>query len=140
MRRYMLISHGRFAEGCWDTLNLFLGERNPYTTICAYVDDQPAQQKLDDYLSTVAAGDELVICSDLMGGSVNQLVTPLLRRNGTYLVAGVNLPLLMELAALPTDEPLTEEAIAEVVELCRKSTMVFMNQKYKTITAAEGDE
>lgn len=140
MRKYMLISHGRFADGCINTLNLFMGERNPFQAVCAYVDDISAEDKLAEYMAQIQPEDELIVCSDLMGGSVNQLVMPLLRREHTYVVAGVNLPLLMELAAMEADETLTEEAIADVVELCRKNTMVFMNEKYKTIAAAEGDE
>lgn len=140
MRKYMLISHGRFADGCRDTLTLFLGERNPYEAICAYVDDLSAEDKLAAYMAKVQQEDELIICSDLLGGSVNQLVMPLLRREHTYVVAGVNMPLLMELAAMDADEPLSEEAIAAVVELCRKNTMVFMNQKYRAIAPADGDE
>jgi mannose/fructose-specific phosphotransferase system component IIA len=64
---------------------------------------------------------------------------PLLNRPKTFIVAGVNMPLLMELSDLE-DEPLSDELIREAIELCRTDSMIYMNDKMKQTAALDGDE
>ena len=81
MRKLLLISHGQVANGFKDTLKLFLGDDHPFAAICAYGEGCPdVDEELDKFISGVNEGDEVLICSDIFGGSVNQKVLPLLSR------------------------------------------------------------
>lgn len=49
-------------------------------------------------LDETPEGDDLVVCTDLFGGSVNNEFTSIVqRRPNTYLVTNMNLPLLIQL-------------------------------------------
>jgi len=138
MRKFLLISHGKFAEGCRQSLKFFIGDVSNIEAICGYVDDIPVKDKISTYMKTVNQDDELIVCSDLTGGSVNQLMVPYLARKKTFLVAGFNFALLMELTAL-ADRPVCEDDIRSCVEGC-KNTMVFVNDLYRETSSVEGDE
>lgn len=110
MRKLLLISHGQVANGFKDTLKLFLGDDHPFAAICAYGEGCPdVDEELDKFISGVNEGDEVLICSDIFGGSVNQKVLPLLSREKTYIIAGMNLAMLLQIGTYPDDEALSDE-------------------------------
>lgn len=122
MRKYLMISHGRFAIGMEDTLKLFLGDSQPFTAIGGYsegLEDVDAQ--IARFMETVEEDDELVICCDIQGGSVNQKMLPYISRPKTYVLAGMNLPMIITLATLPTDEELTMDMIRNVIEQSKEA-------------------
>ena len=78
---------------------LLSGERGNIRTLSMYVDGNndlaaAAAKMLDE----TPEGDDLVVCTDLFGGSVNNEFTSIVqRRPNTYLVTNMNLPLLIQL-------------------------------------------
>ena len=72
MRRILFASHGRFAAGMLDTLEMIVGQQAQTSALCAYTsecpDPKPVLAKIVDGLPQ---GDELVIVTDVFGGSVN---------------------------------------------------------------------
>ena len=63
-----------------------------------------------------AADDEVVVCTDLFGGSVNNEFTKIVQtRPNTHLVTNMNLPLLIQLLFVPESTPI-DEAIRQIVE------------------------
>lgn len=137
--KLLIISHGNFAEGCKSTLDLFMGDMNPYHAISAYIDDVSPQEKLDEFLFNTDKDDTLIICTDLLGGSLNQLVSPLINRPNTYVVAGVNIPILMELAVQSSGR-IDSELIRNIVEEGRKNSIVFVNDHIKAMVYNLEDE
>lgn len=136
MRRMCIITHGRFAEGLRNSLEMFLGESQPYYTICAYTDDkvQP-QTQIDDFLKTADADDTVVFLTDILGGSVNTVVMQYIQRPKTYVIAGVNFPLALQLAALP------EDAAAEDYKktaMSMQNSIQYVNDY--TVEKDDGDE
>lgn len=124
MRKYLLLSHGNFAKGASDSLKMFLGKRHPFQVITAYHDASDPKTAIEHFFSSLQENDEAIICTDLPGGSVNQLVLPYMRRANTYVIAGFNFPLLMELSFL--SEPLQKEQLVEVIKKAQAS-LVLMN-------------
>ena len=85
-------------------------------TISAYVDgcNDPAQE-LKQMVDSLEEGDELVILTDVLGGSVNNEFTKIVQtRPRTYLVTNMNLPLLIQLLFSDESAPV-EETIRAIV-------------------------
>lgn len=139
MRKHLIISHGGFAKGIQNTLDLFLGNDNPFEAISAYMDDTSVEDQIEAFMSTINDEDELIVLSDLMGGSVNQKMIPYLKREKTFIIAGFNFPLLLQLSVMPTDEPLTIEVIHSLIENS-KEAMVLVNEVFSNVTMNGGDE
>ena len=99
MRQFNIASHAHFAAGINESVSLLSGERDNVRTLSMYVDGNndlaaAAAKMLDE----TPEGDDLVVCTDLFGGSVNNEFTSIVqRRPNTYLVTNMNLPLLIQL-------------------------------------------
>ena len=127
MRKLLLISHGQLANGFKDTLKLFLGDDHPFAAICAYGEGCPdVDEELNKFTSGVTKDDEVLICSDIFGGSVNQKVLPLLSREKTYIIAGMNLAMLLQIGTYPQEEPLSDEICHSFMEQ-GKEAVVYVN-------------
>lgn len=99
MRQFIIASHAHFAAGINESISLLSGERDNVRTLSMYVDGNndlvAAAAKM---LEETPEGDDLVVCTDLFGGSVNNEFTSIVqRRPNTYLVTNMNLPLLIQL-------------------------------------------
>ena len=127
MRKLLLISHGQLANGFKDTLKLFLGDDHPFAAICAYGEGCPdVDEELNKFTSDITKDDEVLICSDIFGGSVNQKVLPLLNREKTYIIAGMNLAMLLQIGTYPVEEPLSDEVCRSFMEQ-GKEAVVYVN-------------
>lgn len=99
MRQFIIASHAHFAAGINESVSLLSGERDNVRTLSMYVDGNndlaaAAAKMLDE----TPEGDDLVVCTDPFGGSVNNEFTSIVqRRPNTYLVTNMNLPLLIQL-------------------------------------------
>lgn len=124
MKRFLLLSHGKFAKGMQDTLTIFLGDDHKFDAISAYVDNVDPVIEIENYFKQVTDEDQVIIFTDILGGSVNQLVLPYLQREHTFIITGFNLPVLLELAFF--DGYISLDEIRTVVEN-GKETIVLMN-------------
>lgn len=113
MKQILIASHGHFASGVKSTIDLIFGEREDITAIDCYTDDEQPKDKIETYLGTLKPEDALIICTDIAGGSVNQLMVQYLSRPNTYLIAGVNVAFMVELSMAP-DMPSREELKAMI--------------------------
>lgn len=137
MRKYLLISHGKMAQGVSESLKMFLGENHAFKYICAYVEHCDPQKEIQKFFSKVEEQDEVVVCTDLLGGSVNQFMIPYLKRENTYIIAGFNLPLLMELSFL--SEPMQKKELRLVIEKAQNAIVLVNDYDFEHIRN-EGDE
>ncbi len=128
MRKFLIITHGEFAKGIAQSLTLFLGEDHPFHAISAYVDGNTPHNEINAFMNTVSADDELIILTDILGGSVNQLMIPYMQRENTYIIAGFNFPLLLELNYYP--EPATKEGLIDLVNNCKESLVLMNNYSF----------
>lgn len=122
MLKIFISSHGKFAEGIKSSLQILLGGCENITVFSAYIDESSVQEKLDEFYADVHEGDQVVLLSDLYGGSVNSVMYTYLNRENTYLIAGINLALVLELA---TRESVTKEELEELVISSREMMMLL---------------
>lgn len=128
MRSFIVASHGRYAGGLAHTIDLISGKTGVFHVLDAYEENVPVAEEVSRILGTIDSDDELVILTDLVGGSVNQeFARVTAQRPGTTLIAGANVPLALQLATHPAGKPLTDEKIDKYIELSR-SQIVHVNR------------
>ena len=113
MLRIFISSHGHFASGMKSSVEILMGPNPRITVFDAYVDQDSVQEHLDEFYSTVEPDDQVLLLSDLYGGSVNQVMYTYLTKPNTTLIAGVNLALVLELAVKEEINPEDLEALVE---------------------------
>lgn len=87
--------------------------------IDAYLDQGSIEEKLDRYFQSVSDSEQVVMLSDIFGGSVNQKMYLHLSRPNTFLITGINLALVLQLAM--ETKPPTLERLKVIVEESRNA-------------------
>ncbi|WP_102338238.1 PTS sugar transporter subunit IIA domain-containing protein [Collinsella provencensis] len=120
MLKVFLSSHAHLASGMQSALALFSASEDRLRVHDAYVEGEEAtlQEDLDSFFSEVSPEDDVLLLSDLYGGSVNTVMAGYLDRPRTRLVAGVNLAFLIEVMA-HTD--LSEGQLEDIVLQAREA-------------------
>lgn len=136
MRRFLIATHTHLAQGFNEVVELLSGEHENVSVLNLYVDgNDDAEALLTAEIDSVDPHDELVICTDIMGGSVNNECLKLVqRRPNVFLLANTNLPLLLQLLFLPEGD--TTEQIRGVVA-AEETRVMFCND---LVAAEEEDE
>ena len=138
-RKFLIATHGTLAAGIKSSLDIIIGAQENVFLIQAYVDENVSvENEIKAILALVSDDDDLVIFSDILGGSVtNQMLQHALRPN-VYIVSGFNLPLVIDIILSDTDRPLNEiieESIGNA-----KEQMVFVNKLLTTENKEEEDD
>jgi mannose/fructose-specific phosphotransferase system component IIA len=133
MRKLLIASHGSFASGMKSSLEILLGKAENVTVIDAYLDASRIEDKIEAFLATCSDEDQVFLLSDLFGGSVNQVLCLYLQRPDTYLIAGVNLAIVLELAC--GQQPLSESEVEEMVEASRQTLRVVKLNSEEPVAA-----
>ena len=120
MRKFLIATHGTLASGIQNALRIITGEIERVTVIDAFAGpENPA--------------DEVIILTDLPGGSVNQMLIRYVKRPQTHLVSGVNLSLVLALILDPGEMDtcsLIRQAIPEA-----RQQMLYINEKVEQMSA-----
>ena len=136
MRKFLIATHGTFAKGIQSSLEMITGATENLFIIQAYTgENKSIEDDLGAVLQQITYDDELIVFTDLMGGSVtNQVVQHALREN-VYIISGVNLPLLLDITLADPDIPVYD--VIETGISNAKDQIVFVNKllssKNKTI-------
>ncbi len=123
MKKILLATHGKLAEGLKSAITLIVGEQEDITFINAYVGDLNFEEELVKYLAEITDEDTLIVMTDLFGGSVNQTILRKLDLNKSYLITGVNLAVLLELALMDA-ENISKETILQTVQSGKDQLML----------------
>ena len=117
MRQYIFASHAHFATGIKESTELLSGARDNVHDLSMFVDGRTdVAEEAAKLLATFDPADDVIVCTDLFGGSVNNEFTKVVQtRPGTHLVTNMNLPLLIQLLFVPDSTPI-DEAIRQIVE------------------------
>ncbi len=97
-RKLVLASHGKLASGMNSSLKLIFGGITPIETLDCYLTEDFDLEKAVSEIMERHRDHELVVVTDLFGGSVNNEFLAHINRADFYLVAGMNLPFLVEFA------------------------------------------
>ena len=100
MRKYIIATHGHMAYGIGTTLSMIVGEPENLTIINAYTeecgDPTPEFKKVIDE----NPDDDIVIMTDVFGGSVNNNAMALTSNKRVHVVTGANLALVISIVMM----------------------------------------
>ncbi len=119
MNQIVLASHGGLADGARDTLDMIVGDvSNVHTISLARDDKDQIEDRALALIDSFDPSDAVYVLTDMLGSSVNnQMVSLQAKRPEVTVISGMNLPLTLEIAL--SEEPLSEAALAEVIEQSR---------------------
>jgi fructoselysine and glucoselysine-specific PTS system IIA component len=127
MRKFLIAGHGSFSSGLQSSLEIIIGKTENLFILDAYVDNnQSIENELDQVLATVKVADELVVFADLMGGSITNQILRYAWKENVHLVAGTNLPLLIDILMADEATPVTE-VIENALAMAREQ-LVYVNK------------
>ena len=135
MVQFFLSSHGHLASGLKSSIGVLLGGCDRLTVFDAYVDEGSLEDALNSFYREVGRDDQVILLSDMYGGSVNSIMYTFLNRPNTTLIAGVNLALVIGLVI--QDRELTREEIEDVVRQSREAIQIV---ELDNAEQSEGDE
>lgn len=120
MRQFLIATHGNFAQGIMSSVNLISGEHANVTCYCAYVNGQEdIDESICKVLDSYNSKDEVVVVTDILGGSVCCAFLRQTHRYNIHVLAGLNLPLLLELFC-NVDQPI-DQMITIAMQYARQS-------------------
>lgn len=123
MRKIIMVSHDRFAEGIKSTLEMIMGSQENVVSICAYTEEQiDFKAMINEIIEAKANEDEIILCTDIFGGSVNNELMEFTQIKNVHLVSGINLLFLIQLVISDTSAP-----AADVIRNCmQEAKMGFL--------------
>lgn len=138
MKKIVIMTHALMAKGLKETAEFLAGDCN-LISVCCFTEEQNPDQYLQKLLEDISPEDKLIVMTDLCGGSVNQKAGKCLEKKNFYLISGVNLPLLLELA-VAGEETITPEYIRKSIMEAQKE-IVFVNDMLEACkeNCEEGD-
>ena len=124
----VLVTHGQLAEEFLSAMIHIVGEQKNIAAICIQPDDD-MEQRRDDILKAVKkveVGDGVILLTDMFGGTPSNLAISVMGEGQVEVVAGINLPMLIQLARSRQTQPL-ESAVNDAQDAGRKYISVASN-------------
>ena len=120
--KILIASHGTLAKGMKCSLELIMGKQEEVKTFCAYLDGETSiEARVKEFMENIKEGEEWVIVTDLLGGSVNNEFMKYIHRPDIHLLTGMNLALLLVLIELK--DASAEVAIEEALNAAREGAV-----------------
>ena len=127
MKQIIIITHKTMAKGLTETVQFFAGKVKNLHYICAYMNSKNEFQinELTSLIKTFKPNDQIFLLTDLLGGSVNQHCSQLIKDHHINVITGINLGLVLSIVLSPVDT-LNDEEINKLVNKAR-TQMIYMN-------------
>lgn len=131
MKQIILVTHGDFAKGILTSVKLVMGETDyiDFVSISAKETIPEITGMIETKMKNYSRDTITVIISDIAGGSTTRAAMELMdTKKSIYLITGLNLGLLLEIAMLPLcgEEQADRQALKSAVENA-KNTMTLVN-------------
>lgn len=127
MRKFLIVSHGEFAGGMRSALELITGAQSGVIVLEAYVEENKSVESA--LAGLFGDGEEWVVFTDLLGGSITNQVLRTAAELGVmesvHIVAGMNLPLVIEVIMADPETPV-QEVLADAIGMARDQ-LVYVN-------------
>ncbi len=139
MRKIIIASHHNLAKGLKDTINYIVPNTFDMIAISAYVNNDPIETEVKKALDDIGVGDEAIVFTDLLGGSVNQAFVPHLLQDNIHVITGMNVPLILTLLLSLNDQKVSKEQIQHAITDSQKQ-IIYVNDYIKEQSIDEDDE
>jgi fructoselysine/glucoselysine PTS system EIIA component len=116
VRKFLIATHGNLATGVKSTLDIIIGQTENVFLIEAYVkENKGIESDLAALLKKLGKNEELIIFTDLLGGSITNQAVRFTQGRNVHIVSGFNLALLIEVLMAETSTP-AEEVIESAIQ------------------------
>lgn len=117
----VLVTHGRLGEEFVDALEHIVGKQEGMASICIHPDDDMERRRGDilKNIKKVQSSEGVILLTDMFGGTPSNLAISVMNETNVEVIAGVNLPMLIQLARIRKTHDLAS-AVAEAQEAGRK--------------------
>ena len=117
----VLVTHGHLADELVAAFEHIVGGQDGIKTVCIGPDDDMEQRRgeIIETIASVESGKGVVLLTDMFGGTPSNLSISVMNETGVEVIAGVNLPMLIQLARVRATLNLAA-AVAEAQEAGRK--------------------
>ena len=94
----ILVTHGRLAEELRSAMEHVVGAQKNVDTVCIGPDDDidRCRRDIEQCICRCDTGDGVVLLTDMFGGTPSNLAISMMERQGVEVIAGVNLPMLLD--------------------------------------------
>jgi fructoselysine and glucoselysine-specific PTS system IIA component len=134
-RKFLIATHGTLAAGIKSSLDIIIGAMEHVFLIQAYVDENiSVETELQAILKQVNDDDELIVFTDILGGSITNQILQHAQKSNVHIISGVNLPLVIEVMLADAETPI-DELISTAIDNA-KEQMVYVNK----LLTAQNDE
>ncbi len=137
--KVIIASHRKFAEGLKDTLEYIVPGTVEISAISAYLTNIPIKEEINRILKDITENDEVIVFTDMLGGSVNQAFTGYLAHPHFHIITGMNLPVLMSVILSLTEDYITADTIRSAVSEAQEQ-LIYVNDFIANKTIGEEDE
>ncbi len=119
MRKYVIATHGKMAEGIRSTLEIIVGPQENLICISGYTEECPEPVAEMKRIVEENQENDVVFMTDLLMGSINNNAVSLMSSGKVHVVTGVNLAAVISLVMSDPGQD-TAEAVREAVESSRE--------------------
>ena len=127
----LIVTHGGLAGEFRAALEHVVGPQQQLETISIGPDDDMEQRRKEilEAVHHVDSGDGVVLLTDMFGGTPSNLSISILDEANVEVIAGVNLPMLVKLASVRSDQPLVK-----AVDLAKEAGRKYISVARQVLT------
>lgn len=106
----VLVTHGNLANEFVSAMQHVVGKQTDIETVCIGPEDDMEMRRTEimTKVEAVNDGSGVVVLTDMFGGTPSNLAISIMDRAKVEIIAGVNLPMLIKIAALRKEKDLKE--------------------------------
>ena len=110
----VLVTHGRLADELVSALEHVVGGQEKIATVCIGPEDDMEKRRAEILESIIKTDDGggVILLTDMFGGTPSNLAISVMDKANVEVIAGVNLPMLIKLASVRTNNSINEAAQA----------------------------
>ena len=97
----VIVTHGRLAEEFLAAMEHVVGRQRAVEAVCIGAEDDMERRRQDilEAVGRVDDGEGVILLTDMFGGTPSNLAISIMDQTGAEVIAGLNLPMLIKLAA-----------------------------------------
>ena len=136
----LIVSHGDFAAGLLNAVELIAGRQEKVTTIGLHHEDgvEECETKVNQALEELDDGDGVLVFVDILGGTPSNVIFRSLAKREFKAIAGMNMAMVVQ-AVMMRDSMEKEELYKNVLEVAQQPP-VLLHEMYKDMILNEEKE
>lgn len=136
----LIVSHGDFAAGLLNAVELIADRQEKVTTIGLHHEDgvEEFESKVNQALKELDEGDGVLAFVDILGGTPSNVIFRSLAKKKFKAIAGMNMAMVVQ-AVMMRDSMEEEELYESVLEVA-KQPPILLHEMYQDMIFEEAEE